>query len=147
MSRDERVHVERTKKAAIIDPDDDVRQNCEIDKAPEVIEETAMKDDDASDTQETSTYQNSEVPETVRAKNEVSTPATFQDSKSTKRYYEDRDEPKEKQRKICWWHKLGECIYGVNCWYTEEYIHQSEEIGPNQPFRPEAQQAWADTSY
>ena len=58
-----------------------------------------------------------------------------------KRYYVDRDEPNEEYRKYCRWHKRGDCIHGVNCWFVEGYNQYNDQTEPErQPFPNEAQQ-------
>ena len=62
-------------------------------------------------------------------------------SGSTSRYYQDRDEPAEERREICWWHLNNKCKFSEECYYS----HKDEsEQQFEQPFRQEAQFTWAN---
>ena len=123
---------------------------------PVVTEETRQTHNDAPDIQEILTYpealerftyDNNEVINVTEVNSEVSKLTTPQSPTSTKRYYVDRDEPNEENQKICYWHKRGDCKFGVNCFHTEEERQQYEEHLKAQPFRPEAQRDWANTEH
>ena len=43
---------------------------------------------------------------------------------STKRYYMDKDEPDITKQKICYWHKLGICKFGDDCWHSHDTTFQ-----------------------
>ena len=67
----------------------------------------------------------------------------------TKRYYVDKDEPEIRKKKICRFHKSGQCKFGRWCWHTHEDtgiipVRSKDPVNSiPQPFQYEAQHDWA----
>ena len=67
---------------------------------------------------------------------------------TNKRYYVDRDQPKKKYQKICWWETRDKCKYGAACYYVHlDDILQPYEEAISQAFQRDAQQDQISQSY